>query len=375
MVNTMKLESGRITPFQYMLSVACFLQSSAMLSAFFSPITRQDSWLVVIFGMIVAIPELLVFVAIMRSFPGKNLIEIAQDALGRVGGTIVSLMLIWFFLTLGGLNLRDFAQFTRQVILVQTPTVAVVSLCMLLCAYAVLNGIKVATRYAPVFSLMAIMLVVLATILTLNLMDFKNFLPILSQEPLVYVHSTNIVLSIPFGELILFLMISPSVSRGKRGMGAYLFGGFFIGSATIVSVVARDTAVLGRVGTLFALPSFETLRMIRITESLNRLEILFAIVLIVLLFFKITIIFYASVMAIAQLLRLKSYHPLVMILAAFIVGYSTFVFPSAEVHTAYSRDTSPILWVLFEFLLPLLILVVGRARGLHKQPQLNGMLN
>ena len=371
----MKLESSRITPFQYMLSVACFLQSSALLSAFFAPITRQDSWLVVIFGMIVAIPELLVFMAIMRSFPGKNLIEIAQDALGRVGGTIVSLMLIWFFLTQGGLNLRDLGQFARQIILVETPIVVVISLCMLLCAYAVHNGLKVATRYAPVFSMMSIFLAVLTFMLTLKLMDFNNFLPILSQEPLTYIHGTNIVLSIPFGELVLFLMIAPSVKRGKRGMGAYLLGGFLIGSVTIVAVVVRDTAVLGRVGAMFSLPSFEALRMIRLTEALNRMEILFAIVLIVLLFFKITIIFYASVTAVAQLLRLKSYHPLVMILAAFTVGYSTFVFPTAEIHTAYSRNTAPIFWVLFEFLLPLLILIVGRARGLHKQPQLSANPN
>lgn len=362
----MKLETSRITPFQYMFSVACFLQSSALLSAFFAPITRQDSWLVVLFGMIVAIPELLVFAALMRSFPGKNLIEITQTVLGRVGGTIVSLMFIWFFFTQAALNLRDLGQFVRQIILVETPTIIVISLCMALCAYAVLNGLNVVTRYAPVFSLMSILLTILAIMLTLNLMNPNNFLPVLAQEPIKYIHGTNIVLSIPFGELVLFLMAAPSVQRGKKSRMAYLFGGFVIGGMTIVAVVVRDTAVLGPVGTLFSLPAFETLRLIRLTDALNRMEIMFAIVLIVLLFFKISIIFYATVTAVAQLFRLKSYHPLVLTLAAFVIGYSTFVFPTSEIHSAYSRETAPIFWILFEFLLPLLVLIVGRTRGLHK---------
>lgn len=363
----MNLEKGRITPFQYMLSIACFIQSSALLSAFFAPITRQDSWMVVIFGMIAAMPVLAVFAAIMRSFPGKNLIEITQAALGRVAGTVVSLIFIWFFLTLTALNLRDFGQFVRQIILVETPVVIVVSLCMALSVYTVMNGLKVVSRYSPIFVLMSLLLTIFAVVLTLHLMDMKNFLPMLTLEPVKYVQGTNIVLSIPYGEVVIFLMVSPYVAKGKKSKSVYLFGGFLIGSATILAVVARDTAVLGNAGSLFSLPSFETLRLIRITDALNRMEILFAIVLVVLLFFKVTILFYASIMAMAQLFNLKTYNPLVLIMAVFVVAYAYFVFPTAEIHSIYSRQTAPIAWVLFEFLLPLLVLIAGRARGLHKQ--------
>jgi spore germination protein KB len=362
----MKLETERITPFQFMFTVACFLQSSALLSAFFAPITKQDSWLVVLFGMVCAMPALLVYCAIMKSFPGQNLIQITLGALGKAGGTVVSLMFIWFFLTLSALNMRDFGQFIRQIMLVETPTIAVVALCAALCAFAVLKGVKVVTRYAPAYSLLSISLTVFAIILTIKLMNFDNFLPVLAQEPIKYVQATNIMFSIPFGELVVILMIAPSVGQGKKKKGLYLFGGFLIGSGTILSVVARDTAVLGQVGSLFSQPSFEALRLARFLD-LNRMEVLFAVVLIVLLFFKISCLFYVSVLAIAQLFGLKNYHPLVLMLGALIVGYSVFVFPTSKIHSAYSRETAPILWVVFEFLLPLLVLIVGRARGLHKQ--------
>ncbi len=55
-----------------------------------------------------------------------------------------------------------------------------------------------------------------------------------------------------------------------------------MGCATVLIVIARDTAVLASAGFLFAQPSFETLRSNNIAQSLNRMEIMFAIVLIVL---------------------------------------------------------------------------------------------
>lgn len=365
----MKLEKSRITTFQYMLSVACFIQSSALLYAFFAPLVKQDSWIVTVFGIIAAIPVLLIYIGIMRSFPGRNLIQICQEALGRVGGGIVSLMFIWFFLTLASLNTIDLGALMRQTILVETPAVYTTSLCIVLCAYAITKGLDVVTRYAPVFVIMSFLLTIISTLLTLNIMDMKNFLPMLSLPPMNYVQGTNVVLSIPFGELVVFLMVAPNVVKGKKRKGYYLFSGFLLGSVTILAVVARDTAVLGRASSLFSSPSFETLRMANLINALNRMEVLFVIILIVLLFFKIAFLYYSTVLATAQLFGLKSYHPLILIFGALIIAYSFIVYPDANTHSSSGREIVPIFWLLFEVLLPLLVLIVGRVRGLHKTLQ------
>jgi len=364
----MKLESGQITSSQYMLSVACFIQSAALLSSFFTPITRQDSWLVVIFGMVAAIPVLLVYSGIMSSFPGKNLIQICNEAFGRVGGAIISLMFIWFFLTLTSLHTRDLGMLVRQTVLVETPTVYTTSLYIILCAYALLKGIKVVMRYAFAFVIISFLLTIVSILLTLNIMDARNFLPMLTLPAIKYVQGTNTVLSIPFGDLIAFLMVAPNVSQGKKRKRFYLFSGFLLGSATIFAVVARDTAVLGSVGALFSSPSFETLRLANLSNMLNRMEILFIVVLVIMLFFKIAVLYYVTVLATAQLFGLKSYHPLVLMLGALVIAYSVFVYPDETVHAASGREIVPIFWLLFEFFLPLLLLIVGRARGLHKTP-------
>ncbi len=363
----MKIETGRITSFQYMISITCYLQASSLLASFFTPLVKQDSWLVVLLGIAAAMPFLLVYLALMRTFPGKNLIEMCQAALGNIGGAVAALLFIWFFITLASVNLSSFGVFIRQTIMVETPTIATVIVCMLFSAYAVSNGLKVVTRYAPVFSLMGYALTALGIIFTLEIMDFNNFLPMLTMSTVKYIQSVNIMTTIPFGELVVFLMVAPYVSRGKKSRGAYLFGGFLLGCLTFLALTLRDTAVLGNVGLLSAQPSFETLRMVNIGSLLNRVEIVFAIVLILQMVFKIMFLYYVTVLATAQLFRVKSYNPLVLIMGALITVYSVFVYPSTVVRASLGREVLPILWLLFELLLPLLLLVVGRVRGLHKQ--------
>lgn len=368
----MQLEKGRITSFQYMITIVCYLQASSLLISFFTPLVKQDAWITVLMGIVATLPFLVIYLALVRTFPRMNLIEMCQAALGNTCGTIVSVLFIWFFITLASASLSSFGVFLRQTILVETPTIVTVILCVLTCAYGVTKGLNVVTRYAPVFSLMGYALTSLGIIFTLQLMNFNNFLPMLSLPVKNYVQSTNIMTTIPYGELVVLLMIAPYVSPGKKSRGAYLFGGFFLGCITIILVTLRDTAVLGNVGLISAQPSFETLRLINIASSLNRMEIVFASVLLAQMFFKIMLLYYVIVLAVSQLFKLKSYNPLVMIMGALIVVYSVIVYPSTEVRAILGQQVLPILWLLFELLLPLLLLVVGRARGLHKQLQSQG---
>ncbi len=365
-----KLETGQISSFQFMFSIACFIQSSSLLSSFFLPVTQQDSWLCVIFGLVIGIPLFLIFNSLMTAYPDKNIIQINELVYGRVGGTVVSLIMLWYFLSVTTYNIRDMGYLVKQTIMVDTPVFVIMVLCILVCAYGIYYGLRVVTRYAMAFSLLSTVILIVGTLLTLNQWELNNFLPIFYQPPLNYVQSTNQVLTIPFGEIVFYLMIAPQVKRGKKGLLRYLLGGLLIGALNILVIVARDIAVLGNTVSLFTLPSFETLRMVTLTQALSRMEILFTVVLIVLLFFKIMVIYYISVLAVAQLFKLQSYKPLIPILGAFFMAYSFVVHTSTAQHAQFSREYAPILWAFFEYAMPLLTLIVGWVRGLPQKAKL-----
>ncbi|MDD3693019.1 MAG: endospore germination permease [Oscillospiraceae bacterium] len=363
----MKTQKASITPLQFMFSITCFLRSSSLLSSFFAPISKTDSWLVVLIASVVCLPFLWAFIMLMKAFPGKNLIEINDAVFGRIAGKIISAIYLWFFLTLTSLNLRDLGGFVGKSIMLKTPQIVIITVFILLCAWAVSLGLDIVTRYSVVFVILSSIILVVTIAATSNHMRLSNFLPILRQPMKNIIQSTNIVSTIPFGELVIFLMIMPQVNIKPKKLGRYFLPGFFLGAFLITLVVARDIAILGNTITIFAQPSFETLRMVSFFEVLTHMEILFAILLIILFFFKISLLFYVSMLAMSYLFRLDSYKPLILPSAAIIVVYSLIIFKSKTKHLEVGRETAPFMWFIFEFLLPLLTLIIAYIRKLPQK--------
>ncbi len=358
----MKLEKGKITAAQLLFTTACFIQSSALLSAFLSGVVGYDSWFVVVVAIVLCLPILMVYIGLTKMYPGKNLVEINDLAFGKVLGKVVSFCHVLFFLTLAALNLRDLSVFVKQTIMDKTPDVVLSAVCVLVSALAVRYGLSVVTRFAFLFVLISAAVLTSSLFFASNQMDLNNFLPMLQQPVKTYVQGVNIALSIPFAELVVFLMILPYVREKKRSVGRYFVGGFLLGGVTFLLVVFRDTAVLGNTLSLFALPAYETLRLIKLFGTLSRLEILFAVVLIILLFFKISILHYATSLSAAQLFGMKSYKPVVLAIGVLMIGYGFTLYPSSVQHADSGRETAAILWQFFELILPLLALVIGKIR-------------
>ena len=117
----MQIDKGKISGIQFMFTVACFIQSSSLLTSFFTSITKQDSWIVVILGFVMSIPSLLIYTYIMKIFPDKNLMEINNIVFGPIIGKVVSVLYLWFFLTLSALNTKDLGDFVQKTTMQNTP--------------------------------------------------------------------------------------------------------------------------------------------------------------------------------------------------------------------------------------------------------------
>lgn len=366
----MKYESYKMTSIQFLLSVACHIQASTLLTAFFVSISKQDSWLVVIFGALICLPFLLVYCALMNKFKGMNLIDINMAVFGNIGGTLVSLCYCWFFLTLSSLTLLDFGHFVANTAMQQTPRAVVLSLFIVVCAWAVRGGLRTVVRYNLFFVATSICVTLTTIVLALNLMKLCNFLPILDLPLKSYINSAHVVATIPFGETVAFMMIAPFVKLKEGGdYKKYFLGGIGLGGCTLILVVARDNAVLGRMLSFFSMPTFETQRLVNLSKALSRMEVLFAAILMLLLFAKIILLFYVTSLALAQILRLQSYQPLVFSLAAFITIYSLILYDSSVQHAASAQQIVPIFWSFFEFLLPTATLIVAKLRKLPQSLQ------
>ncbi len=69
-----------------------------------------DSWLSVLLGGIVVMFAVLLMVKLSQQFPGNTIFEFSQKIAGKVTGSMMSLLMIVYFLVLSGFEIRALAE-------------------------------------------------------------------------------------------------------------------------------------------------------------------------------------------------------------------------------------------------------------------------
>lgn len=362
------IDNNKISGSQFIFTVACFIQASGLITSFLLGIVGNESILVGIGGLIFVLPILFIIVSIMKKFPHKTLIEINDIVFGKILGKIVSSLYIIFFVTKNALDLRNAAYFVQKTIMHTSPIPILLIMFALVCIFSVSYGIEVITRYNALFSVVAIIVAVIGFILLKDLFNIKHFFPMFQLEPIKYIQGINIIATLPLGELIAVLMITPAIKKSKKSIGKLFFWGIFIGLLYNVLVMATDIGVLGNTLDLFSIPTFETLRLISLGEALSRMEILFAIVFIILMFSKVSFMFYITIIAVCQFFNIKNFRNMIISLCIIVSIYALTSYKSNIDNAKYSQDLLPIVFLFFEMILPYttFAIILIRKLGLKK---------
>ncbi len=359
----MKKSSEQISTVQLMFSVACFIQASTLLTYPIHGFAKQEAWICVLLGCLISLPIIWIYTSLAKRFPGKSLIEINDIVFGSIVGKIFSVLYIYFFLNLVFLSSRDIGNFVGGFLLPTTPLPAVLIMFLLVCCWAVRKGVKTMTSYAKLMVIIAFAVLLFNSLLLLNIMKFSNLLPIFSLPLKNYLEGSHTTAMLPMCELMAFLMLFPNL-RNAKGSAKALWGGFAIGAITLFFNVARDTAVLGPYASLLTSPTFLVARLINVGTIFTRMEVLYAVTIIILMFFKTSVLLYAAVFGISQLLKLDSYKFLVPTFGAIAVIFAIAVFDSTMYESYIAMTgTASIYATFFELILPVITLTVAAVRG------------
>ncbi|MCH3972156.1 MAG: spore germination protein [Oscillospiraceae bacterium] len=350
------MKKEKISYSQLFYTVICYIQSFSLLMSFSFSLSGKDTWFAYLLGSAFAFIFLLINLAVMRYFPGKNLIQINEQLYGKKVGKIISILYLSYFFILSSLNLRDMNNFVGLDILPETPTLVILISFILVCGWAVTKGIKVIVRYSTAFAWITFISFALTSILVSGRMNWHNFLPMFTTSPQKLLQSANIVSVVPLG-MIVFQMIAPVMDQPDKLSKCFKIS-FWVGSVFLVMVSLRDTAVLGVMAQFLATPSYATLRLAGFSEAFQGLDIVYAVLLIMLEFFKVSILYYALTAGITQLLQKKSWaKPLIVILGVLIIIFSRILFQSVSAQVAAVQNVERWVWLLFELVLPLISLL------------------
>ncbi|WP_411680717.1 GerAB/ArcD/ProY family transporter [Clostridium thailandense] len=359
----MRIEKGMISSEQLIFLIIGLLQASTLTAAFISGITKQNTWIVLSAGFSIMLLLLLVYTSLNKKFPNRNLIEINNIIYGRYFGKVISILYIWYFWYIIAANFRFTADFFTTYLFLEIDISVFIVVIAIVCIYTIKKGIEVIARASFILGIVTIITAIFITVFTANYVRLSNYLPLFQIDLKEFVQGTNLMISIPFGEIVTFLMIFPYVNNMKQ-VKKSAFIGLVIGGIFFLSGILRDIAVLGNIGYVHFFPSYQVSRLINVGEVITRMEILIAIILLFNEFVKICIMYYATVLSIAQFFRLRSYKPLVIPVGIVSVVLSLIMFDSPVEHAHFAATIYVIYVIPVIIIFPVISLIIASIRKL-----------
>ncbi len=349
---------SKISNYQFFTILTGFLiGSTAILNP--SAGAKQDAWLAFLFALIGGILLISMYVTIARLNPSKTLIEILRICFGNVIGTIISILYIWYFIHLAALVLRNFGEYFTVVNYPETPICFIIFCFIVVIVYAVRRGIEVIGRISEIFILLLVINVVFVFFTLISIFDVENFKPFLASGMGPIIKTAFSILTFPFGEAVIFLMILPHVNNQKKMYKTSIMVCLLIG-ILFITVISRNIMVLGAdMASRDVFPSHIVYRLIPGLDLDPIVDVNFIMAGIV----KISICMYAGITGISRLFGLRNYKTFVIPVASFVLPLSIWVYGSIMEMMEWAIDIWPIYSIPFQFVIPFILLVISFFRN------------
>ncbi|MFE4029791.1 GerAB/ArcD/ProY family transporter [Priestia sp. YIM B13551] len=299
------MEKAKISSSQLLILMVLFELGSALLVPLAID-ANQDAWLAILLGMVFSFVLLLIYHKLYTYYPDLLPTEYIQKILGKVLGTVLAFVYILYFMYNASRVLRDFGEMLLTFAYPDTPLFIANALLMLVIIYTIRKGIEVIARSGELLFIFMYVLAVAGFILIVSsgLIEIKNLQPILEEGlfPVLKVVFTQ-TLYFPFTEVIVFTMILPYLDNPKKAKVTMLCATGLSGINLIITMLC----VLGVDLTARSqYPLLSTIESIQVANFLERLDVFFMLALIITIFFKICVLFYAAVVGTASLFKVKS---------------------------------------------------------------------
>ncbi|MFN2746635.1 MULTISPECIES: GerAB/ArcD/ProY family transporter [Bacillus] len=301
------MEKAKISASQLFVLIILFELSSSLL-IFPGQSAEQDAWLAILFGTVGGLALFLMHHYFYQVNPDMTPYDTVMQMFGKPIGWTISFLYIIYYSYIAARVLRDFGEMLLTSAYPNTPIVFANGLLIAVCIYTVRKGIEVLARAGELlFGIMFVIAVAgFLLIVFSGLIDPRQLLPILGDgiKPMLNAALTE-TLYFPFGEIIVFTLIMPYISEPKKVKKAGLWA-IAISGAVLSLNVAMNISVLGvDLNMRSRFPLLSTIQTIQVAEFLDRLDVIFMLVLVIGGFFKMSVFMYAVTEGISILFKVK----------------------------------------------------------------------
>lgn len=326
--------------------------------------SMQDTWISMLIALAASLPVFYMYGRIMKRYPGLNVFEICEAALGKVAGKIAIVLFSWYCFHAGFLVMRNFSEYIQVRIFNQMPqTITLLSIAVL-SMWVTKRGVEALGRCAIILIPVALFIIVGTTAMLAKDFHASYLLPIgghIDKVPEDAFHN----FALPLVETVVFLGLLKADNRSNPGKTIFL--GALIGWAALLLAFFRNSMSLGfpSLGEKW-FPSYDATSLIIIGSFISRIENIFGVNVFIAVFIKIAVCLLAAANGAAKLCNADDYRPYVAPIGLMMVAFASIAYKSVLAMFDF-LDVFPYYSIPFEIILPLTLCIAAEIRFLVRE--------
>lgn len=307
------LKSEKFGPFEGASMVIVLITGKMFLTSPRLVIDKSGTaaWLVTLVSAIVGLLGFYIILALLKRFPGKDIMDIFNIVFGRKIGGLFILMFFLLFMYNGALTLREFVESMKTYVYPLSPPTYMIG--ALLCAIIPLCyfGIESIGRTTG-FCISAILgAVTLIMILAIPLYKPYNLTPVfgygLDKAVLLGTMRSSV-----YGEVLILAVFSKCLQGTEHIKKAGVWAVAVSGAVLVLSFISIGMVYSFSVASELTIPIFQLTRIIRYSRFIQRLESIFIFAWSVSAILMVTILFFTSLILYSRVFDIRDYKPLVL---------------------------------------------------------------
>jgi spore germination protein KB len=323
---------------------------------------KNDAWLAGIAGILMVLPMIAVYSRLLSMYQGQDLFDILTSVCGKVIGSVIAAIYIFYSLHLGAMVIRNFSEFIDIVAMPETPTIVSMITLGIICIIAARAGIEVLGRTSAFFLPIVIFIIVLVQFLAMSEFHTEHLRPPLGYGIKPVLAGGFSAFSFPFAETVLFISVFSSLKTKKSARKVFRWG-ILISGLIIIAVTIRNIGVLGNMVGNFYFPSYSAVSKIRIGDFIQRIELTVAFVFLFSVFAKTSICLLVASKGISKLLHLKDYRPIVIQIGILMIIFAYIVYDNSAEMKYWAFKVYPYYAFPVQVIIPIIIWITAEVKA------------
>ena len=260
--------------------------------------------------------------------------------------------------------LYQWSAFLTTAIMPETPVLFILVFLLPFCAYAVLKGIEVISRFAELFAPFVFAGFIIIFLLLAKDMDLKVFTPFMEKSFLSILLGA-IVVALRTSEILIFAMLLPyvKITKAKEVRSIFLSTYSILAFFWIICIIVVLSTLGLDLPRILQFSYFDAVRLVNIGGFIERIESVHLSMWLISGYLRIVLYFYVIVIGLSQVFSLKNYKPLVISTLTIIIPISLALQSNiADLNQFLTYQIEPWYNLFFIVFIPSILLSIAAIR-------------